>query len=248
MDYNLKNSKNAPPVSVIIRTKNEEKYLEQVLKMLKKQTYQDFEIIIVDDNSTDKTLGIAKKYDCKIITIPKGQFSHPRSCNLGAENAKGKYLVYLNGHTIPDSEKFLENGLKNFEDEKVAGVYSMPLAHKDGTLTDKILNNIDGYILGMAKYNAKKISPRLLGTTNAIIRKNLWEKYNFQEKYNQGLGGEDSLWAWHFIDLGYKIIHDPKFRVRHAHHLKAKDFFWQLNNWKKMIFKAGIPEKQRKNF
>ena len=239
---------NIPLVSIIIRTKNEEKYLEQILEILKKQTYQDFEIIVVDDNSVDKTLKIATKYKCKIISVPKGQFSHPRSCNLGAENARGKYLVFLNGHTIPDSEKFLENGLKNFEDNKTAGVYSIPLAHKDGTPTDKILHNIAGYTLGIIKYKAGKYSPNLLGTTNAIIKKGLWEKYKFKEDLNQGWGGEDCDWARHFLESGYKIIHDPKFRARHSHHLKFKDFFWQLNNWRKMFTAGNVPEKQRKNF
>lgn len=237
-----------PIISIIIRTKNEEKYLEQVLEILKKQTYQNFEIIIVDDHSTDETLKIAKKYNGKVITIPKGQFSHPHSCNLGAGNAKGKYLVYLNGHSIPTSKNFLKNGLENFKDEKVAGVYSITLSHKDSTLTDKFLYNISGYTIGMIEYKAKKFAPGLLGTTNAIIRKNLWEKYKFKEDFNQGWGGEDSDWARHFIKLGYKIIHDPKFKVRHSHHLKFKDFFWQLNNWRKMVASKNIPEKQRKNF
>ncbi len=243
-----KNTSGDPAVSIIIRAKNEEKYLGQVLEMLKAQTFQDFEIIIVDDRSTDKTAEIAKKYNCRFITIPLGQFSHPRSCNLGAENARGEYLVYLNGHSIPVSEKFLENGLANFKNKKVAGIYSNPLAHQDGTLADKVLINISGFTIGMLRYSAGGSLPGVLGTTNAIIRKDLWEKYKFDENFNKGWGGEDSDWARHFIDLGYKIIHDPKFKVRHSHHLKFKDIFWQINNWIKMNSTKRTPEKQRKNF
>lgn len=237
-----------PFVSIIIRTKNEEKYLEQVFKMIKWQTFQDFEIIIVDNYSTDKTLEIAKKYLCKIIFIPKGEFSHPYSCNIGAENAQGKYLVYLNGHTIPISKNFLKDGLKNFNDEKVAGVFSYPLAHNNGTFADKILYNITGYTLGMMRFEARNSTSGLLGTTNAILRKDLWKKHKFNENINGGWGGEDTEWAKYFMDLGYKIIHDPKFKVRHSHHLKFKDLFWQINNWKKMRNNKSIPEKQRKFF
>ncbi|MEA2007446.1 MAG: glycosyltransferase family A protein [Patescibacteria group bacterium] len=244
----MENKNAKPTISVIIRTKNEEKYLGQVLEMIKQQTYQNFEIIIVDDHSSDKTLEIAKSYGCKIITMPKDQFSHPRSCNIGAENASGKYPVYLNGHSIPISIKFLEDGLKNFENEKVAGIYSIPLAHKHSTLADKVLYNIAGYTIGMIKYRIKKFAPGLLGTTNAMLRKKLWEEYKFNENLNNGWGGEDSEWAWHFIKLGYVIIHDPKFKARHSHHLKFKDLFWQLNNWRKMIAGGDNLEKQRKNF
>ena len=234
--------------SVIIRTKNEKKYLRDVLIKLKQQTYQDFEMIIVDDHSCDETLAIAQEFHCKIITIPKDQFSHPYSCNLGAEHAQGKYLVYLNGHAIPISKKFLEEGLKNFEDERVAGVYASVVAHKNGTFADKILYNIFGYTVGMVKYEVKKNRKGLLGTTNAIIRKDLWAQYKFNERINEGWGGEDSDWAVHFINLGYKIIHDPKVKVRHSHHLRFKDFFWQIGNWKKMSVGRSVPEKQRRNF
>ncbi len=244
-----KNLNDTPLVSIIIRTKNEEKYLGQVLEMLKRQTFQDFEIIIVDDHSTDKTLEIAKKYGCRIVMIPKGKFSHPYSCNLGVKNARGKYIAFLNGHSIPISKKFLESGIKNFErDDKVAGVYAVTLAHKNSTLTDKLIYNITGYITGMIKFRAKNNSPGFFGTTNAFIRKDLWKEYPFDEKINQGWGGEDNDWANHFIKQGYKIIHDPKVKVRHSHHLKFKDYFWQYTNWKKMAPGGEPPEKQKRNF
>jgi rhamnosyltransferase len=237
-----------PEISIIIRTKNEGRYLEQVLKTLQSQTYQDFEIIIVDDHSIDATLNIAYQYGCKIVTIPTGKFSHPFSCNLGAKNANGKYLVYLTGHSIPISRSFLSAGLKNFIDKRVAGVYSHPIAHKHSTLTDKIIYNISGYTIGQFRYLAQKNSSGLLGNTSSMIRKDLWQKYNFNEHFNQGWGGEDLDWAWHFMNLGYKIIHEPKFKVRHSHHLKLKDFLWQIKNWKKMSPGPNIPEKQRRNF
>ena len=58
-----------PKLSVIIRTKNEEKYLEKVLGSLSAQTFQDFETIVVDDRSTDETVRIAEKYGCNVIEI-----------------------------------------------------------------------------------------------------------------------------------------------------------------------------------
>jgi rhamnosyltransferase len=239
-------NKQNPETSIIIRTKNEEKYLEEILLTLKKQTYQNFEIIIVDDNSTDNTLKIAKKYNCKIVNIPKGKFSHPFSTNLGAKSSIGKYLVYLNGHSIPYSKKWLGNGLKNFKNKKRAGIYGPVVAHKKSTFTDKLLYNLLGYTIGFIKHKANKKSP--FATTNCIIRRKLWEEYKFDENFNQGWGGEDTLWAHHFMDLGYFFIHEPKFRVRHSHHLKFKDFFWQLKNWRNMGPGKNIPEKQKRNF
>ncbi len=237
-----------PKTSIIIRTRNEDNTFEEVLSCIEKQTYQDFEIIVVDDNSTDKTQQIAKEHDCKIVLIPEGKFSHPYSCNLGAQNAQGKYLVYLNGHALPISDTWLADGLKNFKDKKIAGIYAFVIARKNSTLADKILYDVVGRTIGALKFKANKKMTGVLGTTNAIIRKDLWNQYHFNEKFNSGWGGEDTNWARYFMERGYCIVHEPKFRVRHSHNLSWKDFFWQLKNWLKMAYPVlGIPEKQRKN-
>ena len=68
--------------SIIIRTKNEEKWLSHCLNILKNQNYKKFEIIIVDNKSTDKTLQIAKNYKIKkIYSIDK--FKPGKALNIG---------------------------------------------------------------------------------------------------------------------------------------------------------------------
>lgn len=66
-----------------------------------------------------------------------GEFSHFYSCNLGAQSSNGKYLVFLNGHSIPVSNTWLEDGLKDFENDKVAGVFSFVLPQKGAPLFEK---------------------------------------------------------------------------------------------------------------
>ncbi|MEI6650403.1 MAG: glycosyltransferase [Candidatus Moraniibacteriota bacterium] len=249
-----------PTISVIIRTKNEEAYLEDVLSAYACQSFKDFEIIAVDDHSVDRTLEIVESYGCRVITVPGGRFLHPYSCNLGAEAAKGAYLVFTNGHSIPASENFLLDGVNNFFDDRIAGVFSLPISHENGTFADKLIYDLPGYTVGSFRYRIGSL-PRLflgpkrnplgislLGSTNAILRKTLWQEYPFNESFNNGLGGEDADWAWHFVNIGYEIIHDPKFRVRHSHLLRIRDIFWQLQNWRHMVTAEKAPERQRKYF
>lgn len=81
-------------VSVIIPTYNEEKDIVEALKSLQKQSYKNFEVIVVDDGSTDKTIEIVKKF--KKVRVIKGQHKGPGfSRNLGAKKAKGKILVFV---------------------------------------------------------------------------------------------------------------------------------------------------------
>ena len=64
--YFKSNKLNNPLISIIIATKNSENYLEKCLKSIFDQEYENFEIIIVDNNSFDKTVEIIKKYNSNI--------------------------------------------------------------------------------------------------------------------------------------------------------------------------------------
>lgn len=96
-------------LSIIIPTLNEEKYLPLLLESIKKQSFSDYEIILADAGSKDKTLEIAKKYNCRIVSggLPaKGR-------NEGAKAAKGDVFFFLDADTVlPD--KFFEEALDEF--------------------------------------------------------------------------------------------------------------------------------------
>ena len=106
-------------LSIIIPCLNEEEYLPLLLESVKKQKFLDYEIILADAGSKDKTLQIAKKYNCKIV--PGGLPSKGR--NQGAKKAKGDLLLFLDADVIlPDGffkdadilvcESSFEDGLK----------------------------------------------------------------------------------------------------------------------------------------
>jgi glycosyltransferase involved in cell wall biosynthesis len=83
-------------LSIIIPALNEEEYLALLLESIKKQGFSDYEIILADAGSKDKTLEIAKKYNCRIIAggLPaKGR-------NEGAKVAKGELLFFLDADSV----------------------------------------------------------------------------------------------------------------------------------------------------
>lgn len=86
-----------PFFSIIIPTLNEEKYLPHLLSDLSSQTYQDFEVIVVDGQSKDKTVAKAsiyqKKLDLKIITSQIQNVCYQR--NLGSPAAKSDCLIFM---------------------------------------------------------------------------------------------------------------------------------------------------------
>lgn len=84
-------SKN-PLVSVIIPTKNSAQFLEKCLISIKKQTYKNIEIIVVDNNSTDNTKKIARKYADKVFNRGPERSAQR---NFGAKNSRGEYLLFI---------------------------------------------------------------------------------------------------------------------------------------------------------
>ena len=85
-------------VSVIIPARNEAKTLPDLLEDLKRQTVQPFEVICVDDDSTDDTAAIAAAHGARVITAPdrpEGWLGKPWACETGAQAALGDSLLFL---------------------------------------------------------------------------------------------------------------------------------------------------------
>ena len=222
-----------PETSVIIRTKKEEKWLGECLKRLRAQTYQNFEIVVVDSGSTDRTLTIAGEFDARIHHIKQEEFSYPFALNYGCERAAAfRYLVFLSGHSLPISNTWLQDGIDDFVNDKIMGVYGFVWALPDGSIWEKIIfNEYRSRIKNL--FRGKTIIDHdgmgVLGFTNAMIRKDLWDQHHFDEAY--GAGGEDGAWARYWFIQKYVAVRDIKFSVYHSHGLNRRQLKEQWRYW-----------------
>ena len=91
-------------VSIIIPVFNGEKYLKKCLDSVKSQIYNDFEVIIINDGSTDNTSKIIETYltDKRFKVINQDNRGIGFSRNIGIKKAKGEYIVFL------DSDDYIE--------------------------------------------------------------------------------------------------------------------------------------------
>lgn len=113
-------------VSIIIPVFNEEKVIEGCLKSLEKQTYQDLEIIIIDDGSSDKTLKVLSKFkiqNSKFKILEQNHLGAGSARNLGAKHATGKILVFVDADMEFD-EKFIDKLIAPIRENKVIGTFS----------------------------------------------------------------------------------------------------------------------------
>ena len=198
-----------PKISIIIRTKNEERWILKCLEQINKQTFKDYEIILVDNNSTDKTVQKATIAGVKKIFVIKN-FLPGKALNLGIKKSLGEYIVCLSAHCIPTNKDWLKNLIKNFKlESNVAGVYGRqePMEFsKDSDKRDLFL------VFGLDR--KVQIKDSFFHNANSIIKKSIWEKFKFDEKITNI---EDRLWGEKIIQSGYKIIYEPSASVFHHH-------------------------------
>lgn len=81
-----------PLVSVILTTKNEARNIRRCLDSVRAQTFKDFEILVIDNFSTDGTLDLARAYTDRVFSLGPERSAQR---NAGFQNAKGKYVIYL---------------------------------------------------------------------------------------------------------------------------------------------------------
>lgn len=103
-------------ISFIIPTYNEEKVIAETLQRLRKFTLAPYEIIVADDQSTDRTVEIAKNFADKVVIV-KNKTTIAANRNHGAKEAQYPFLVFIDsGVEIPDLSTFFRIALKRFED------------------------------------------------------------------------------------------------------------------------------------
>ena len=225
--------------SIIIRTKNEERWITSCLRSVFAQDFNDFEVIIVDNASNDKTIEKAKYFPIqRVVNI--NQYFPGKALNLGISNSKGQYIVCLSAHCIPTTNKWLSALLSAMkEDEKYAGVYGRQEPMSFSTPADKrdmlIVFGLDRKI---------QVRDSFFHNANSIIQRNLWEKIPFNDKTTNI---EDRLWAQEIIDRGYKILYEPDAAVYHYHGIHQSGNSERLNNVVKIIEnQRQIKERQGK--
>ena len=215
-------------LSIVIPTLNEENYLPRLLNCIKKQNFKDYEIIISDAGSEDKTRKIAKDFGCKIV---KGGLPAIGK-NTGAEASKGDLILFLDADVLlPDN--FFENTLKEFE-ERDLGITTFCLVPISKSRIPKILFNIFyNYPLQIFEKRCKH------GAMGILVKKEIHKSLNGFDKEIKV--GEDH----YYIQQGSKF---GKFGV-----IKTTKIFTSLRRfrtegWLRVGIKYGLVEFYMKFF
>lgn len=176
--------------SFIVPVYNTEKYLKKCLDSLVNQTYKDFEIIVVNDGSTDKSSSIISKYQKKyknIIVINKENEGLSMARNRGVQKSSGKYIIFV------DSDDYVSNKLLEEVDKKIddSDILRFQIATEDEEYT-KINEYHEEGFESMCGYDAFKYLSSYHFVEPAwcyVIRKNYYIENKFS--FKKGVYHED---------------------------------------------------------
>lgn len=167
-------------ISVVIPLYNKEKSIEQSLKSVLSQSYDDFEVVVVDDGSTDDSVAVVEAINDPRIRFVKQENGGPsKARNTGVKNAKGEWVLFLDAddELLPDALRYFAHIIKTHPDV-------------DMFLGEVLINNGNTEHLGVEYKNGLVKNPfkdhvfgrlyQCSGTT--VYRKSIVEKYPFDER------------------------------------------------------------------
>lgn len=226
-----------PDASIVVRCKNEALTIRELLDRVFEQTLMSFELIVVDNDSRDGTLEILERYPvATIVSIPDSGFNHAYSCNIGVYMARTNFVVLTNGHCLPISTTWLEDGLSNFTDDKIAAVDGNYRSGRNASKWERLGDIWQADTLNLRRENLP------ITTTNAIIRRDLWNEYQFDETLPEC---EDYDWAREMLARGYTTVKDPRFNVYHSHNLTYQEREAQNKRWEAVCHSIDHRERPR---
>ena len=199
-----------PETSIVIRAFNEERWLPELFEALHRQHYRDFETLVVDSGSVDRTRDIASANGARLVRLRSEDFTFGYSLNIGIEAARGSFIVIISAHAIPTDEHWLSRLIAPLRRPGIAMVFGGQRGHA----VSKFSEARDFERVFHSKPMSMDDDHVFVNNANSAIRKDLWEQHGFDE----GLPGlEDAEWAKYWIPRGLEVFYEPSACVYHVH-------------------------------
>ena len=208
-------------VSIVIPNYNGDKYLRECIDSIVGQGYQDYEIIVIDNDSEDSDYIWLKEYDNVLFKRLDKNYGFSRAVNEGIYRARGEYVLLLNNDTVAE-ESFIQNLVEAIEeDSKIFAVSSKMINYHDKSIIDDAgdeytllgwtLKRGDGR--SVKEYTKScKVFSACAGA--ALYRKEIFDKIGvFDESFFAYM--EDVDISYRARIAGYYNVYCPKAKVYH---------------------------------
>lgn len=209
-----------PRMSVVVCSYNGAGTIRECLEALERVDYPDYEVIVVDDGSTDGTGEIALEYRCRVISTPNGGLSVAR--NVGAEAASGEIVAYLDDDAYPDSDwlRYLARTFRSTDYVAVGGPNIPPPG--DGLVAECIGHAPGGPIHVLL---SDREAEHLPGCNLAVRRERLQAIGGFDPQFR--VAGDDVDFCWRLQEAGGRLGFNPAAAVFHRRRKSVRTYWRQ---------------------
>jgi glycosyltransferase involved in cell wall biosynthesis len=218
-----------PMVTVLMPVYNSEHYLSDSIESILKQTYNDFEFIIIDDGSTDHTPNILSEYASQdnriVLSHNRKNLGITKSLNKGLDLARGKYLARQDADDISDNRRFQKqlNYLQNHPEVGLLGTACHIIGEDGKYICTNYPQTTDTAIRWRMLFRNTFIHTSIMVRRKLLTQKRLF--YSEELKYNEDMG----LWVQMLKHTQSANLKEPLVSLRKheksisAKHLKAQE-------------------------
>ena len=221
-------------VSIIIPMYNAEKTISSCLDSVKSSNYEDLEVIIVDDNSSDSSLELAKKYSFKIVSL-EGNKGPAFARNTGADHAVGDILFFLDSDGVIANDtitKVVDTFIQHPDTQGVVGLYALePLNNGIFPLYDSLRKYYEWKYFPSGEYSSFSTNG------GAIKRETFMDLKGFRSAYKKA-DVEDFEFGYRLTEKN-KVYYNNDIEISHyAPTFKEyKKFFKRIVYWVRLFLK-----------
>jgi GT2 family glycosyltransferase len=215
-----------PKVSVVVCTYNGAATLRDCLQGVLALDYPSYEVIVVDDGSTDDSADIASEFGARVITTANRGLSAAR--NTGAQAASGEIVAYIDDDARPDPHWLIYLAAR-FANSKVGAVGGPNVLPPESGAIARCVANAPGgptHVL-----TADRIAEHLPGCNLAVRRSALLEVGGFDTRFR--VAGDDVDFCWRLSDAGYELGFEPGAVVLHHRRATVRAYLRQQRGYGK---------------
>ncbi len=213
-----------PLISIVVCSYNGSRTLRQCLGYLQRLEYPSFEVIVVDDGSTDGTGAIAREFDVRLVQTPNGGLSRAR--NLGWRAARGEIVAFLDDDAAPDPH-WLSYLAATFMATDFAGVGGPNISCPEDGLVARCVDHAPGNPTHVLLTDRE--AEHLPGCNMAFRKSCLEAVGGFDPQFH--IAGDDVDFCWRLQQRGGRLGFHPGAMVWHHRRGTVRAFWRQQMNY-----------------
>ncbi|HOB33749.1 MAG TPA: glycosyltransferase, partial [Verrucomicrobiota bacterium] len=207
-----------PLVSIIMRSCNEGWALKETLPALKAQDYRNWELIVIDSNSTDGSVDLIRSARPQVfVRIRREDYNPARVLNVGMELSRSEFGIFLNADATPQGRNWLRPLVERLQDPRTAAVFGrqIPRPHCHAVFAHDYER-----CFGSNRESARW--DHFFSMASSGIRKDIWRLRGFDPRMQYSEDDEYTRWC---RSRDYRVVYVPESVAMHSHNYTPKEAY-----------------------